>query len=204
MNRLFRKRDRANRQPHNSLPGALPLRLALATATLLFVWGSAVRILMLFHDGTPQRHQWVHFGLGTGYEVMSASVAGLAVYLLALGSLRAARGFAFVYVTATLIFNYTDYVYYLLFLTHLPFSTLEYLDQLSNFTSSIRGAVLDPRFAALVALPAGIAAWIFLFRKAGSPHGHWTWKRHAATVGMMFLVGGLANTTSNSYVGKNP
>ena len=181
----------------------MPLRLAAATAVLLFTWGTIVRLLLLFYGGPPARYQWVHFGLGTGYEWMSACVAALGVYGVALVSGRAARWGALALVVALTIFNYVDYVYFQLFRGHLPFSALEYLPQLSSFTASIRSAVLDVRFALLVLLPAVTAAWVFLWRLP-AVSGDWGWKGHATALSTILVLGGLANTASNSFVGKNP
>jgi arylsulfatase A-like enzyme len=169
---------------------------------LVLAAGTSTQSLLLFYGGAPQRYQWVHFALGEGYEVMSACVLALAVYIVALSYRWAGRVTGFACVTAMAAFGYIDYLYFQLFLSHLPFSTLEYLGELSNFTSSARAVVLDMRFGALVLLPVALAGWGFFFAIRDSESG-WSAKRHGLVLGALFLVGLLANTASNSYVGKN-
>lgn len=185
---------------------SLPLRLAGYTCALLVTWGTAVRLLVLFHEGAPERHQWVHFALGTGYEIMSGCVGALLIYGIAVAAPRVGRWSAFGLVSFLLLFNYTDYIYFLLFQAHLPFSALEYVPQISDFGSSIRGAVLDVRFVFLVVLPALLAGRLLLLpgRRPKPTWPGWGWKAHALAVGSFLLAGLIANTTSNSYVGKNP
>lgn len=185
---------------------SLALRYAGSAALILATWGTATRLLILLSEGVPDRSRWVHFALGTGYEIMSGCVAALVVYPVSAGLPRVGRWSAFALALFVLGFNYTDYVYFLLFQTHLPFSALEYLPQLSNFTSSIRGAVLDVRFVFLVILPVLLAARLLLlpWRWPVPVRPAWGWKAHALVLGGLLLVGLTANTASNSYVGKNP
>lgn len=185
---------------------SLPFRLAGITCALLVVWGTAVRVMVMFHEGVPERYRWVHFALGSGYELMSGCLGALIIYAIASVAPRVGRWSAWTLITVIVTFNYSDFVYYLLFQTHVPFSAVEYLPQISNFGSSFRAAILDVRFALMVLLPALLAAWLLL-RPGARPaprRPRWGWKGHALAAGGFLLVGLIANTASNSYVGKNP
>ncbi len=185
---------------------SLAFRLAGITCALLVLWGTAVRVMVMFHEGVPERYRWVHFALGSGYELMSGCVVALLVYAVAGAAPRVGRWCAWLLVTVLVSFNYADFVYYLLFQTHVPFSAVEYLPQISNFSSSFRSAIFDVRFALMVLLPVLLAGWLLLVpgsRLAPRRPG-WGWKGHLLVAGGYLLVGLIANTASNSYVGKNP
>jgi hypothetical protein len=200
----------ASRQPWRRADlSSLPLRLAAGTCGLVFLWGMGIRTLVALQSGAPLRLRWVIFAVGSGYEIMSGCLAALLIYPIAVWAPRAGRWSAWGLVTLLVSFNYLDYVYFLRFQTHVPFSATEYLSQLANLRPSIRGAVADPAFALLVALPVLLSGWAFAFRGrvggAARPDARpaWGWKGHAAAAGAFFLVGTVANAVSNGNPNRN-
>ena len=182
-----------------------PLYAALVAGGLLLLWGTLARVLVLREVPHWELRHLIHFGIGSGYELMSACVVALAVYALALLHPLAGRGAGTLAVAAVALFNFVDYHYVLNFGTHLPFSSLEYLGDAEHFTSSIEGVLLHPTFPGMLLAPVALAAWLLLASAGAAPaaSGRGTWRRHALALGALFLAGLAGNTVSNSYVAKN-
>lgn len=187
-------------------PGAL----SLLTFAVLLLWGTAHRLLII--GATPgdfALYQLVHGAIGTGYEVMQAAVVALLVFGVALASGRLAWTVALLLVGGLLLFAHVDQEYVGIFGTHLPYASLEYLDDAKYLASSIWGTLANWRFAVMVLLPLALFVWLGrrLRAPAGARRGGaWrggTWRRAALGLTGWFLLALVANTASNSYVGKH-
>lgn len=100
------------------------------------------------------------------------------------------------------IFIYIDFHYVQQFGTHLPFSTLEYLDEAGNFATTIQTIVLSPSTLYLLILP--ITAFFFIIqfwsRLSSVKTGP---KGFVISFLVLLVLGGSAGAYSNSYVSKN-
>ncbi len=150
-----------------------------------------------------QKRHWVHFGLGTCYEYALASLFALLVYGVAIFSDFGGAVAAFTINFLIIGFYFSDYRYFIIFQTHLPFSVKEYVEDAKAFQSSVWGVVISWHFLLMVVLPNTLFAYglFSLFPEWALPE--MSGVQHAVFAGVIFVVGLVANTISNSYVTKN-
>jgi len=181
----------------------MALYYSLVTLFMVFIIGSIYRLMILSRKPSIQKRHWVHFGLGTCYEFALSCLYALLVYGIAGISLLGSAIAAFAINFFVIGFYFTDYRYFIIFQTHLPFSVKEYMEDAKAFQSSFWGVIIGWHFPLMVVLP-NVLVWYLLFEwlpKANLPEFIWIY--HAVSAGIIFLIGLAANTVSNSYVTKN-
>ena len=93
------------------------------------------------------------YALGVGYDVMNGAIfSTLAV--ISPFSILFRKIFFSILGLGLFAFLFTDYHYVLIFGTHLPFSTIEYLNDSGAFLSSAAHAVNDTTFWILLVFPS--------------------------------------------------
>jgi len=146
-----------------------------------------------------------NLSLGVGYDIMNA--ATLAFLALILTFLLRTRRQCFsqgIIVFIYLFFVFTDYIYINQFGTHLPFSTIEYLGEVSSFTSTIGVSLMDKSFLLLFVVP--LAIFIFVGRRVERKKTQNTplsFLTAGVTLVFLLVIGGLTGSYANSYVSKN-
>tara|TARA_B100000700_G_C15030768_1_gene850386 strand:- start:876 stop:2780 length:1905 start_codon:yes stop_codon:yes gene_type:complete len=176
------------------------------TSLITFFVISIVGILehILIFNISPQLNLRIFqsLSLGFGYDIMNGAMLGLLVLFMPLPTLY--RNIISVFLGVLFMsFIFTDYNYVLLFGTHLPFSTLEYLKESESFFNSAIQAIKGYPFWILFVFP--ILSLIFLL---------YIFAKNKITKKMFFLqkiisffvfiiLGGGAASYSNSYVSKN-
>ena len=142
------------------------------------------------------------YALGVGYDVMNGAIfSALAVIspfpILIRKIIFSIIGIGF------FVFLFTDYHYVLVFGTHLPFSSIEYLYDNRALWSSAAHAINDKSFWILFISPSVmLLVMLLLFEKKRI-----CWKENfkckVSTLLFVILIGGPAASYSNSYVSKN-
>ncbi len=100
-------------------------------------------------------------------------------------------------------FMFTDYNYVILFGTHLPFSSYEYINDSGVFWPSAINVVKSLEFFLLFLFPTVLL--ILLLRIFGKEKVSFRsgFIRRTISLLILFLIGGGAASYSNSYVSKN-
>ncbi|MDT8447428.1 MAG: LTA synthase family protein [bacterium] len=178
--------------------------LGFVVAAFLVFGGALQHGLILGLLGFDQRN-WEQLKLGLGYDLMhGCMLAGLTMLLLpwVTRSPRGVRRVLWVWLGSFYFFLFVDYTYVTQFGTHLPYSTIEYLDQLGEFGSTMNAAFGGAGFWLLFLLPLGLwSAYLFFLRQ--------TWPQwyllHASWRDFVFwmFLGALAGIAPNSRVDKN-
>ena len=140
--------------------------------------------------------------LGIGYDLMNGAIFGLLLIILPLPTIY--RKFICFFIGIVyLAFIFTDYNYVLIFGTHLPFSTIEYIKESESFFNSAIHEMKEYPFWILFFLPL-VTLFILLYmfdNKILSMKDRFLQK--TITFIFLFLLGGGAASYSNSYVSKN-
>lgn len=140
--------------------------------------------------------------LGLGYDVMNGAIFGILALLAPIPVL--ARKIIFWFVGAAfLAFQFTDYNYVLLFGTHLPFSSNEYLLSGGVFWSSAFHAVKSFTFWLLFILPSLLLGLLFWYPFNNIVSLKIELLRRIFSLIFLLVLGGAAASYSNSYVSKN-
>ena len=182
------------------------MRFLQRHALLLFIFATGVGMLEhgLLLQLQPQLTAQVlqAFALGLGYDLMNGALLGLIGLLLPFPEKIKRLGMGLLG-GAYFLFLFLDYHYVLQFGTHLPFSTLEYLEQPGAFASSAGSVAKSATFWMLFLGPLFLLT-VLLWRVSSPPIvGLTRFLRFGATALLLFVVGGAGGTYSNSYVSKN-
>lgn len=181
----------------------MALYQTLVTLFTVFTIGTLYRSMVLLRKPTIQKRHWVHFGLGTCYEFALACLYSLLVYGVAAFSSAGGAVIAFAICFFIIGFYFSDFRYFTIFETHLPFSVKEYVEDAKAFQSSFWGVVISWLFLLMVILPNSLT-WFLLFEwLPGSSLPEFAGYQQGVFAGVIFLSGLAANTVSNSYVTKN-
>ena len=140
--------------------------------------------------------------LGVGYDVMNGAIFSVLAVITPFPILYR-KIFISILGVGFFAFIFTDYHYVLVFGTHLPFSSIEYLYDFKALLSSATHAIFDKTFWILFVIPSVILVVILLC--IGSSQMGWreNFKRRALTFIFVILIGGPTASYSNSYVSKN-
>lgn len=143
--------------------------------------------------------------LGVSYDVMNAAILGtfgLLVTLLFKSRVKKiVQGMIFF---TYLFFLFIDYHYVQQFGTHLPFSSIEYLEEAGNFSSTILSILTGISLWIIIIAP--FAAYLIVIHKLpmGGGNGLLTsFKGIIITLVFFIIFGGLVGSYPNSYVSKN-
>lgn len=179
-----------------------PLGFLLAA---VFVTGGALQHSAILLQLGPTPHNLEKLKIGLGYDLMHGSLlAGLVLLATSLFlsrpiPIRRALSLA---VGAFYLFLFVDYTYFTQFGTHLPFSTIEYLAQLGDFTSSMISAFLGLGFWGIFFLP--LCGWLgLLFLLSRFSPGWFRLRPAYKDAAFWLLVALLAGISPNSKVDKN-
>ena len=142
------------------------------------------------------------YALGVGYDVMNGAIFSMLAVISPFPILFRKIFFSILGL-GLFAFLFTDYHYVLIFGTHLPFSTIEYLNDSGAFLSSAAHAVNDITFWILFVFPSVML--VFMLWRFGKKRNSWKedFKCRASTLLFIILIGGPAASYSNSYVSKN-
>ena len=140
--------------------------------------------------------------IGFGYDLMNGAILGLLALLTPLPISYRKILFGMIG-TVFLGFMFTDYNYVILFGTHLPFSSYEYINDSGAFWSSAINVVKSLEFFLLFLFPTVLL--ILLLRIFGKEKVSFRsgFIRRTISLLILFLIGGGAASYSNSYVSKN-
>ena len=175
-------------------------------AIILFFVVSMAGILqhfMLLQLNTEWRLRLVQAVLiGFGYDLMNGAILGLLALLTPLPISYRKILFGMIGIVF-LGFMFTDYNYVILFGTHLPFSSYEYINDSGAFWSSAINVVKSLEFFLLFLFPTVLL--ILLLRIFGKEKVSFRsgFIRRAISLLILLLIGGAAASYSNSYVSKN-
>ncbi len=177
-------------------------------AVLAFVFliygGIASHILILIQYPEIGERELKTISLGIGYDIMNAA---LIIFILLILLIFAKQQLQFIIystiVLLYLLFIALDYQYVKQFGTHLPFSTIEYLEEASNFLPTIKQTIADPMLWILLYIPATIhiIAQRLVFKSETVTR--LSIKKYLLSLFSFVLIGGVAGGYSNSYVSKN-
>jgi len=142
------------------------------------------------------------YALGVGYDVMNGAIFSTLAVISPFPILFR-KIFFCILGLGLFAFLFTDYHYVLIFGTHLPFSTIEYLNDSGAFLSSAAHAVNDITFWILFVFPSVML--VFMLWRFGKKRNSWKedFKCRASTILFIILIGGPAASYSNSYVSKS-
>ena len=175
---------------------------ALWTFLVAFVLGAFSHLLIFFRYFSFIASDLNHFGLGLGYDILhGAMIAFLAMSIALFFSGKWKGLIHFLLLAAYAIFVFTDLNYVAQFGTHLPFSTIEYLQSAGSFSSTILEVFLSQLFWLMVPLP--LFVFFIGLRFIGNKKGKKTIKTFFITFITLFLIGGIAGSYPNSNVSKN-
>ena len=142
------------------------------------------------------------FVLGLGYDFLNGALFGFVVLITPLPN-KYRKIISFILVIAFLVFTFIDYNYVLLFGTHLPFSTHEYVNASEAFYSSAIHAIQNYSFLFLFIFPATVLIILFFFLE----NREFSFKQilfsRIFSLLVLILIGGVGASYSNSYVSKN-
>jgi arylsulfatase A-like enzyme len=157
-------------------------------------------LLQLNSDWSERMFQ--AYALGVGYDVMNGAIFSTLAVISPFPILFRKIFFSILGL-GLFAFLFTDYHYVLIFGTHLPFSTIEYLNDSGAFLSSAIHAVNDKTFWMLFVFPSVML--VFMLWRFGKKLNSWKedFKCRALTLLFIILIGGAAASYSNSYVSKN-
>ena len=161
----------------------------------LLLFSFATGVGMLEHGLLLQlQPQWTAqvlqaFALGLGYDLMNGGLLGVIGLLLPVPEKIKRLGMG---ILGGAYFLFLDYHYVLQFGTHLPFSTLEYLEQPGAFTASAGSVVKSATFWMLFLGP--FCLLVVLLWREPCPQVSWTTRflRFGATALLLFVVGARA------------
>jgi len=143
---------------------------------------------------------WPHFWLGSAYDAMAASLLPcLGLLLFFWLKAKAFRHLQGALLLSYQLFLYVDYIYLGQFGTHIPFSTIEYLEQAGNFTSTGLEAISDPYFLLLGLAPYVIFLWISRKFKPDQSNIN----KKVLSLVVLIVIGGSAGAYANGYLSKN-
>lgn len=172
---------------------------------LFLVFGGVISHLMIFLPIVQKEQRHFHnLSLGLSYDVMNASL--LAILLLILGtflSTRLRKTLHGVVVTLYLVFVFIDFQYVQQFGTHLPISTIEYLEEAESFTSTITTVLKSKSLWFILILPVLFYLPILIFTGRDTKKRNGKVSRFFISLISLILIGGATGSYSNSYVSKN-
>lgn len=175
-------------------------KLAIWSIFLAPAWG--VHTALIFSKPDFNERLIQTFFLGLGYDIMNASILLFWIFVFPV-SFLILRYFIFLIGVAYFVFLFIDYHYVLQFGTHLPYSTTEYLSDLSQFGSTALEIILSPSLAGILVLPSIL---LFVVLKQIRPESS-TWKAALKTrllwLFFLLLSGSASGAYSNSYFEKN-
>ena len=140
-------------------------RISLIIFFVISITGILEHFLIL--NLSPQLNLRViqSFSLGLGYDLMNGAIFGALVLFVPLSILYRKIICIFLGITF-MVFIFTDYNYVLLFGTHLPFSTLEYLSESESFFNSASHAIQGYSFWVLFFCPmVTLISLLYIFGK---------------------------------------
>jgi len=178
--------------------------LTLTSFLFFAAAGIISHLLILFREQHWDIRTYHKLSLGLSYDFMNAAL--LAFLALIAGSLLKVRLRKIVHsllFLLFLLFVFIDFNYVQQFGTHLPFSTLEYLQEASAFSSTIHSVLVSKHFWIIIIVPFLVYLTILgLFFPAPQLKKQ-TVVGAALTMGLLILLGGIAGSYPNSYVSKN-
>ena len=133
-------------------------RLLLFSFMYFFLAFFAIHINIFYRDFALNERNLSYLSIGIGYDLMLAAEFSLIAYLFNFLSRKAYKLALALVGCGLLIFNFGDYLYYLNFSTHVPFSNVEYTENSSVFMPSLINALSSKYMLILVASCA-----LFLF-----------------------------------------
>ena len=174
------------------------------TFIFLTYGGIISHLLILLQYPKIGEREFNTLSLGLGYDLMNAAL--LTIILLLLSSFFSKRWQAGIYSMAVLLyllFITIDYQYVKQFGTHLPFSTLEYLEEASNFGATLIQFLVDPLLWILFFIPVTVHLMVqlILLKKRGPAKT--TFKGFFLSLIILTIVGAVPGAYSNSYLSKN-
>ncbi|MGK0288864.1 MAG: phosphoglycerol transferase MdoB-like AlkP superfamily enzyme [bacterium] len=172
----------------------------------LFVLSLGVASHLILFLAQPVKSERVlhSLSLGLSFDVMIASFFGFLSLFLSIIVRRFQKLFVGILVVPFSFFILTDYIYVQQFGTHLPFSTLEYLDQSASFTSNISSVLTSLSFWGFFGIPS-ILYILVAFKMDFSLPKNWGEKGKVFGITFLALVvlGGASGSYSNSDFTKN-
>ena len=179
------------------------------TSLLSFIFcflGGAISHLIIFHESSDRGLRAVkNLIFGICYDVMNGSEIAIVGILIAI--VLAGKFVKSVHVTLVfvyLFFQFVDIGYVKQFGTHLPFSTIEYLDDLGNFRSNFFSILLNYHVWCILIIP--FAGYVACLRKLAPPIGgkrrYWH-VSYGVTLLLLLIVAGISGSYPNSYAAKN-
>ena len=165
---------------------------------LLIPFLGAQIVQLLIFSGGQEFNSRVYKSLSIGLSYNLMTYSALAFLLIWLASVRVGRLILVILSGALLTFHYLDYEYFLQFGTHLPYSTIEYLNEPQHFIASLKYSVSQPLFFLLLLFPIFLLVALFW-----SPDPPFSFKKNARFSLFILLIGTSSGAYSNSYVAKN-
>ena len=143
--------------------------------------------------------------LGLSYDLMNATEVALVAFLISLVFFNKAKKLIHgLFLTLYLFFLFIDLNYVFQFGTHLPFSTIEYLNEMGNFSSTIQAVFFSVNLWLIIVFP--IVAYIFFLIRM-PPYKKPSFLEFVinffVTVVLLIVFTGLFGVYPNSYVSKN-
>ena len=180
-------------------------RIPLVSVAICFL-GGVISHLIVFAALPKMEIRDLHnLALGICYDLMNGSaIAILGILISVVGAGRLKRTIHAVLVTLYLFFLFIDINYVQQFGTHLPFSTIEYLDELGSFGSTIATVLVSRNIWLVFIFP--LLLFIYIVRKVPvqkARTGYSSFCRTFSTSVVLILLAGASGVYPNSYVSKN-
>ena len=177
-------------------------KLSITIFCIISITGILEHILIFQLSSQYNYRLFKALTLGLGYDLMNGAIFSLIILFTPLPLfyrkiISCILGFSF------MLFVFIDFNYVLIFGTHLPFSTLEYLNESESFFNSAIYAIKGYSFWVLFLFPAiSLIFTLFLYDNIRFSISVGLFPRLTTLFLLVFLGGGAA-TYSNSYVAKN-
>ena len=168
--------------------------------TLIVTAGS--RFYILIQDYPFNTITTRNFFIGFCYDLMNMSIISIILGIL-LTSSKNKNPILFLNYLFICFIIFVDYNYYLQFGSHLPYKSINYLDKLENFSSSIKSAILSSSFILIFIVP--LLTFFFLIKTIDKyeKNNIFSRKKYFITLSIYFIIGVVSGSYSNSAVGKN-
>jgi len=177
-------------------------RITITFFCLISITGILEHFLILYLSQEYNLRVFQAFTLGLGYDLMNGAILSLIILFTPM-PIFYRKIICSILGCAFMLFVFIDFNYVLIFGTHLPFSTIEYLNESSSFFNSMIYAIKSYSFWVLFFCPTVVLLFLlFLYDKNRISKNN---KLLPKLITLLFLIllGGSAASYSNSYVAKN-
>jgi phosphoglycerol transferase MdoB-like AlkP superfamily enzyme len=183
----------------------LPEPVTIITFLFCSLGGFLSHTLILLNLPEVSYREFHNLVMGLSYDLMNAAEVALIAFLISLIFFNKAKKVIHgIFLTLFLFFLFIDLNYVFQFGTHLPFSTIEYLSDLSNFSATIQSVLLSRNLWVIVIIP--VCLYLFFLIKITVYRNSSFLKavvNFFVTILLLIFLTGIFGVYPNAYVSKN-